>query len=92
MKSEICYRSFHQYKAFIWDCFILPKIKQKAGIVILHVSLYEKKMEGVLLEGLLSIKETVQNLSISMELCPINLGLQLDEEDFGDIEQVFMPF
>lgn len=51
-----------------------------------------KQMEGVLLEGLLSIKETVQNLSISMELCPVNLGSQWDEEDFGDIEQAFMPF
>jgi len=51
-----------------------------------------KQTKGALLEGLFSIKETVKNLSISIELCPINLGSQWCEETFGDIEQGLMPF
>ncbi|KAJ5392233.1 hypothetical protein N7509_007723 [Penicillium cosmopolitanum] len=51
-----------------------------------------KQMKGALLEGLMSIKGTVQTLSISIELCPINLGSQWYEKDFGDIEQALLPF
>ncbi|CAI7678927.1 unnamed protein product [Penicillium pancosmium] len=51
-----------------------------------------KQMKAALLEGLMSIKGTVQNLSISIELCPINLGSQWYEKDFGDIEQALVPF
>lgn len=51
-----------------------------------------KQMEGALLEGLLSIGGTVKNISISIELCPINLGSQWDEDDFGNIEEGLLPF
>lgn len=51
-----------------------------------------EQMEGALLEGILSIKGTVEHLSIGLELCPLNMGTSWDEEDFGDIEQGLLPF
>ncbi|CAI7596003.1 unnamed protein product [Penicillium pancosmium] len=53
---------------------------------------FRKQTKGALLEGLLSIGGTVKNLSISIELCPINLGSQWDENDFGNIEEGLLPF
>ncbi|KAF7524578.1 hypothetical protein PCG10_005604 [Penicillium crustosum] len=52
------------------------------------------KKQGVLLEGLMSIKDTVENLSISLELCPLWWPAVWGaiERDNGTPQESFKPF
>ena len=52
------------------------------------------KQQGVLLEGLMSVKDTVENLSISLELCPFWWPAVWGaiERDNGTPQESFKPF
>lgn len=50
------------------------------------------RKKGVLLEGLMSIKDTVEHISLSLELCPIFFTTHWLEEKHGVFAEALLPF
>ncbi|KAJ5287249.1 hypothetical protein N7478_002935 [Penicillium angulare] len=51
-----------------------------------------KQEQGALFEGIMSIKDTVQNISIGLELCPLFWVTHVDERGHGSIQEGLIPF
>lgn len=50
------------------------------------------RKKDVLIEGLMSIKNTVENLSLSLELCPAFFPIQWSEQKHGVFADALVPF